>query len=398
MSEPTRTGPLSVPAMLLAVALPLACENPPGYEPDGSDGSDGSGELVGYTLADSASLSVGGHDDRPTHQFQFTLGAVRLSDGGIVVADAGPREIRYYGDDGDHLQTAGGEGEGPGEFRTLRSVAWNEGDTIVAWDSGGHAVSFFTADGTLASGSTVGDWLSVREELAARTPGILVALPQVHSLRADGTIIGEPLYERVPGAMDETRVIQDTVPLVVFDREGGSVASLGPFPATESFFDERAGMALRFGDRLEVTAGSELVFVGSRRDPVIRGLEPTGDTIVSFTLPLEPRPLDPDEVPPPDITGPAAEFVEAMPLPDSMPLYSDLRYGRDGLLWVQKYVAPNDDAQRWLAFEKHAGEPIASLEMNASLEVMEIGSDYAIVLSTDELDVEEVRLHELVEG
>jgi len=87
-----------------------------------------------YTLSSEPIFSIGGHDDRAEYQLQYVIGALHLSSGRVVIADAGPEELRYYDSRGQHEQTAGGAGEGPGEFRNLRSIGRMRGDTVVAWD------------------------------------------------------------------------------------------------------------------------------------------------------------------------------------------------------------------------------------------------------------------------
>ena len=51
--------------------------------------------------------------------------SVALGPGGeIFVADGRNREVRVFGLDGAHRRTFGREGEGPGEFQSLYSLAW----------------------------------------------------------------------------------------------------------------------------------------------------------------------------------------------------------------------------------------------------------------------------------
>lgn len=349
------------------------------------------GVPISYALTESR-FSVGGQDDRPEFQLHQAVGAVLLTDGRLVVADGGSRELRYYDSQGRHLLSAGGSGEGPGEFRTLRSIARIRRDTVAAWDPGLRRVSFFGPDGQFATAVNMAGWDAVLEELQQQDRGRTIALYQMHVLEA-GELVGEPFYGRVPDAMEETQVVQDTIPLVVFDRRGEPTRLLGPYPAGESFLRNRSGMLLRFGERLRVAAAGDLLYVGSTRNPVIRGVSTTGNLVRSISMPVEPRRLEPADVPDPG-QGPVADLVEAMPLPDSMPLFSGIRYGADGRLWVQSYRAPLDRSQEWLAFDGF-GDLAATLTMDASLDLLDIGSDHAVVLATDELDVEEIRVHPL---
>lgn len=72
--------------------------------------------------------------------------------GNVFVADAGNREVRVFGPDGVHKRTFGREGEGPGEFRGLYSLAW-VGDRLLTFDP---------QLGRIGEFSTEGEWLGQR--------------------------------------------------------------------------------------------------------------------------------------------------------------------------------------------------------------------------------------------
>ena len=75
------------------------------------------------------------------------VSAVALGpDGTVFVADAGNHEIRVFGLDGAHLRTFGREGEGPGEFESIYSIAW-AGDRLLAFDPPLGRIGEFSADG-----------------------------------------------------------------------------------------------------------------------------------------------------------------------------------------------------------------------------------------------------------
>ncbi|WP_419943063.1 hypothetical protein [Candidatus Palauibacter sp.] len=61
-------------------------------------------------------MSIGTAGGDPAYELFRVGGAMRLSDGRIVVANAGTGELRVYDPDGIHLASWGGQGDGPGEF------------------------------------------------------------------------------------------------------------------------------------------------------------------------------------------------------------------------------------------------------------------------------------------
>ena len=64
----------------------------------------------------------------------------------VFVADQQNSEVRVFGTDGAHRRTFGREGEGPGEFRNIHSLAW-VGDRLLALDGWLGRVSEFSAVG-----------------------------------------------------------------------------------------------------------------------------------------------------------------------------------------------------------------------------------------------------------
>ena len=75
------------------------------------------------------------------------VSAVALGpDGTVFVADAANQEIRVFGLDGAHIRTFGRDGEGPGEFRSIYSVAW-VGDRLLTYDPHLGRVGEFSGEG-----------------------------------------------------------------------------------------------------------------------------------------------------------------------------------------------------------------------------------------------------------
>ena len=67
-------------------------------------------------------------------------------DGEVYVADARNFEVRVFGLDGAHRRTFGRQGEGPGEFQALSSLAW-AGDRLLTYDVMLGRVGVWSAEG-----------------------------------------------------------------------------------------------------------------------------------------------------------------------------------------------------------------------------------------------------------
>lgn len=82
-------------------------------------------------------------------------------DGTVFVADERNSEVRVFGLDGAHRRTFGREGEGPGEFRSLYSLAW-VGDRLLTLDPRLGRIGEFSAEG---------EWLGQRRTVMAGFSG-----------------------------------------------------------------------------------------------------------------------------------------------------------------------------------------------------------------------------------
>ena len=94
-------------------------------------------------------LTIGDPGGDAAHQLYRARGAARLSDGRIVVLNAGTSELRFFDANGKHLRTVGRKGEGPGEFRLPFPLLHLPFDTLAVWDSRPQRVTIFSPDGEM---------------------------------------------------------------------------------------------------------------------------------------------------------------------------------------------------------------------------------------------------------
>lgn len=74
-----------------------------------------------WSLDSRPSAGIGSADGDPNYMFSLVMAAMKTADGRILVADR-DGTIRVYDATGKYLQSIGGQGEGPGEFRHLRTM------------------------------------------------------------------------------------------------------------------------------------------------------------------------------------------------------------------------------------------------------------------------------------
>lgn len=108
-------------------------------------------------------------------EFHSVVGIVADPTGRVYVADGGASQVVVVNAEGELLRTIGGQGDGPGEFRSLRGIAW-VGDHLVTLDLGHRRLTWFRPDGSVArtepSAGRVGSALfGGGERLVARLVG-----------------------------------------------------------------------------------------------------------------------------------------------------------------------------------------------------------------------------------
>ena len=313
------------------------------------------------------------------------------------------RELRVYAADGRHLQTVGRRGNGPGEFRSLSLLGRVQGDTTFVWDLSQRRVSVFSPTAELIETYTVAAWSDVARTLMDQFPRHFIFPAKAFHLN-NGRIllqmVGEPNVEVIPG----TTIVQDTTPLVFADREG-SWSRVGRFPGAEFLLQDGLARFLSLGEMFRVAPLGDRVFVGSSHDRNITILSAaTGQQVGAIELPWKRRtPSDEDlaVVRQRVLAGFGSsmlarmeDYADAIPRPDSLPMFSDLRVGADAGVWVQLYRAPADAKQEWLAFNP-AGEPLLAFFTDTTYQLLDIGQSHAVVRVTDGLGVEMVRIYRL---
>ena len=145
-------------AFLLLV--PAACDPAPESSPTTRSDSAGIpittalaplwGPGEGWTIAEEPLVEIGSVSGPEEYLLDGITGAVRLSDGGIVLGERTSGELRRYDSKGTFVWRAGGQGEGPGEHQRLRFLFRLPGDSVVTWDIALDRVQVFGPDGSVA--------------------------------------------------------------------------------------------------------------------------------------------------------------------------------------------------------------------------------------------------------
>lgn len=351
------------------------------------------------TLSEDPLVTIGEEGEDENLWFSRIGGTGLLSDGSIAVVDGASSELRVFSSDGRHLWTAGGSGEGPGEFTrawylwvlpgdtlwvgNLRPWGYNvyagNGEFVRSVDGVTHYGNPTRGGGVLDNGVSVnGSWgpSYVRN---FTTPDTLIL--EAHS--PDGDLI--KTLARVPNMVEGTTKKSEAL---------GINLILNPL----------------FSARALADAGGKTIAIGHGRDPEVRLLDE------EFRLRRIVRWSESGrEVTSADVRAYRDGYVESRggrdsgrwsdadevqidpdrPTADVFPAFTSIGVSRDNRLWVLPYRKPGQNPRQWMGFEPD-GTFLCHLALtHPNFSPNEFGADYVLGVEADELGVQTVVMYRL---
>lgn len=394
-----------LPPWLALVLCTAGCERTPGLatftvrEQDGIAVAESRGAAWStegsWSIAPEATLSIGLADGAPEFQLFGVLSAIRLGDGRIVLANRGTAEVRWYGRDGDLLAVRGGPGGGPGEYRDLASVHRLEADSVAAYDFAAGRLRIYDAQARLIRSVDLQRPTSAPlRSLSFLADGRIVAVPPGAASRADTTIAGQ--------------VTRDTVPVLVFSGDGSLADTLRAVPGAERYVSSSLGRAFvtvpPFGRETALVTHADTTWVGTAERFELEGYGPDG------ALARVIRVLDADSaVTEEEVDAFREELLgllpveageqrqrmrtalEEMPAPLTHPPYARLLTDPEGNFWLAGWSLPLQEPTRWRVLAAD-GRYLGSITLPPRTRLLDVGLDWILVRTQDELDVERVQL------
>ncbi|UCC49806.1 MAG: hypothetical protein JSV41_06515 [Gemmatimonadota bacterium] len=403
-----RQIPLPTPHLCIALAISLAACS--GGGPDsGAAVRDSAGirivenqeplwtENRRWRLSDQPLLDIGVLEGAADYQLFQVAGAVRLTDGRIVIANAGTGELRFYDPAGRYLSSAGRRGRGPGEFEFLRWLGTLRGDSLVAYDWRNRRVSIFDADGKFERAFTL-------RTLAQAPPS------HIHlGLFADGSVLIGAQRLFASGEI-RTGVYHDSIFCLRFDQQGVLTDTIGRQLGAEVYIlahDQGIELVpLPFAPSPHLSAYTDGFYFG-RGDSYEIAYYSTEGRLVRSIRRIQPRTrvsaADIERYMQRQLAGIEDEderreiehLYAGLPFPETMPAYSDVSVDVDGNLWVEDYQRPGEDQPRRTVFNPD-GVMLGVVEMPPRFTVYQIGSDFVLGRWRDDLDVEHIHLYALL--
>jgi len=286
-----------------------------------------------------------------------------LSSGDFVVADGLNLEIRAFSQDGGHLWTAGGAGQGPGEFESLTFVGTIVGDSVVAFGERGVG-NVFDSEGQFV------------RRIALENVGGEFGVARVVGTTREGNWISWVSAADVPFVQGETEY-RGSMIIVIYDRDGKIVRRLeGQFPISDWVRRRNEAGAINwrtvlppFARRTQISAGSAGFVVNIQDSFDLRVYTSSGTPFLRIQVASNPVPVD-ERVRDRYVSLPLAAFPDPTlreeirrqrledPLPKTLPAVGRVIVDSQDRIWVEPFTFPGDPVPHWWVFSPD-GEPIA---------------------------------------
>jgi hypothetical protein len=331
-------------------------------------------------------LDVPGVAASGTVNFENFVGATRLKDGSLLIADRGANSIRLIDPSGKLVRTSGRTGDGPGEFQTMLWAGRCGLDSMLVWDMRKGQASLVGASGAVARQFKIPADSAIR----VRRPINVIGC-------GSRTIayISEPTGN-APTAVKE--IMSMLASAVTVSREGkvvGHVDSLasGEWYAVVSPSGGHGAFPRPLGVTPFVTLVGDRAIIGLTDSARVMIVEPDGKR-TTVGVPVLPRAPTREEfdaavssiaaMAPPQMRESAVGQLSKAPLPTLAPAFSGLFSDPLGLVWVQ--TSALSAKQPMFLVMQPDGRVVSRVIVPVALTVSEIGADYILGSYTDAND------------
>ena len=323
------------------------------------------------------------------------VGATRLPDGRILVADRADFSLKLFDASGKFLRHAGRKGAGPGEITYLVRML-RCGDQVMTYDIEGYRMTVFD--------------LSLQLVRSFRFKAPSSATPYASACNASATFVHYGWTDRkdMKGGIHH-----GDVDLWTSGADSVIRKVIGRIPGSERWGivvggQLRGSRPVPLGKEPVIAISADRIFVGSADTYEIAVYDLAGNragTIRKPNVNLTATKADIDFALEREQAGNSeseqkriAEGYASMEFPKTIPAYKKLVVDADGLLWVQDYPRAKSATSRWTVFSA-AGVQQAEVLLPTHLEVYEIGKDYVLGKYLDpEEQIPEIRMYSLRRG
>ncbi len=346
-----------------------------------------------FRVAAEPSLVVGADESLPLGR---VTGAVFFGEG-IAIADARAYEVLVLDRAGRLLYRQGGQGEGPGEYMYLNGIA-RHADGLVTSDTYHLRLTRLDASGRYVE-QAKHRWYAYHMSRIVGGFGSS-ALVETWAPGWRGSSPAGPMEIRQPVTYEIVRLSDGEV---VFE---GTRPGQEQWALREVYNDAgdlaHGGESVVFG-RTAVSATTDRYAYLADTDSITITRYDDAGIAEEFSLEQPRESAEADWVQLVRDTLRANEFIsefglrllEDLPARATLPAFSDMMGGADGLLWIREYPNPLQEEVVWVGFSE-AWERKKRITMPVRLNVLDISEDRVLVQAKGALDEELVEVYPLV--
>lgn len=311
--------------------------------------------------------------------FEVAVGATRLSDGSIVVADRGASALRMFDQNGQAVRTVGRRGSGPGEFQRVDWLGQCGPDSLFVWDRVGQRLSVIDAQG--------------RFVYQGRFPGDsgMRGIPMSPSCSRNGVLAVLTLAP-IQAAAEAPFLERGRSNVVRANSRGAGLRVLAAVTGSERVAIDDAILPRPFRRTTTVAVGRDRVYVGTGDSAAVavHALDGALMTAMAVGIPAR-RPTRQefdravDRLPPTSIQAlwaPIRERLRRLPLPAALPPYRRVYVDPEGFLWA--VVSPDGASMTELKVVDAAGRASGSVIVPRDVTVLDVDRDFLLAAYDDE--------------
>lgn len=368
----------------------------------------------GWRFAENPVLEIGMLEGPEEYLFSDLVGAVRLSDGRIVVADRDSHDLRVFDGEGTFLFRIGGDGEGPGEFRRLEFLGAMAGDSLVTYDDALRRVQVFSPVGEFARSFVV------ETSRPTLVPDKVVGV-------VDRSTVVIRLIDATSGVSEGIQRWPHEV-LTRIDLARGTTESVVYLPGAHTNVEVReedriSQGRVMFGKENEFAAAAGRIAYLSTDTFAVHLLDPAGAPGLTIRRPVQPIEVTPEhratyirnnlDIAFPEGSDPDPEYerrfrqmLDGMAVLPDLPMLRSVQLDSEGNVWVEPYYILGERPLPFQVFSAD-GTWLGQVEMPEGFHrgyiayqapYYQIGSDYILGVWQDDMEVQYVRLYELIKG
>lgn len=343
-------------------------------------------------------LKIDHPDEASATDFVEVADALWLSDGRILVVDAGAGRLLLFGSDGLHQASFGRQGPGPGEFTRLGVVSLTPGDTIFVYDPSRRTLQVFHPEAGFVRSTA----LPGPDDHA--TPFAVWALTSRRFVRRS-----HRYQETLVPSGPEWQRRKSKVVLDLLDEAGGRLAQVIEFDGHYTGIGPIGELRIPFSKAPPVFVGEPGILFGSSQSFHLIGLHPTTFARYlevrwpSLHEPISGREID--RVRGQLLARNSSETAKRLAdaalsgnlLPKSRPALGRAIMAPDGRIWAARFEPTVGFAHERLWYVLDAqGRPLGRLRLPENSHLTAVVGDQVLVVQRDSNDVASVVVYGLV--